>query len=61
MLEDSVLIEVHKAKDELGAKYDYDIKRMAAAFRENQRKRGRKVVALRRTQGGDTELVARAT
>ena len=43
MQEDSVLKEVHKAKDELGAKYDYDIMRMAAAFRENQRKRGRKV------------------
>ncbi len=46
MKEDSVLKEVHKAKDGLGAKYDYDIRRMAAAFRENQKKRGRKVAAV---------------
>ena len=46
MQKDSVLEEVHKAKDELGAKYDYDIRRMAAAFREHQKKRGRKVAAV---------------
>ena len=43
--QDEVMTEVHRIKDELAAKYGYDVRRIAEAAREAQAKSGRKVVS----------------
>ena len=45
MYEDSVLKELHTAKDQIAAKYGYDVRKLVAALREKQEKAGRKVVS----------------
>ncbi len=44
MHEDSVMQEVHRIKDEIAARYNYDVRALAKALREAQEKGGRKVV-----------------
>ena len=38
MYEDSVLKELHQAKDRIAAKYDYDVRKLVRALRRKQKK-----------------------
>jgi len=55
MLKDPVLEELWRIKDELAARYGYDVRRLAEALKEEEKKSGRKVVTLepRRLPAGD--------
>lgn len=44
MHEDSVMQEVHRIKDEIAARYNYDVRALAKAAREMQEREGREVV-----------------
>ena len=44
MHEDSVMQEVHRIKDEIAARYNYDVRAIAKAAREMQEREGRVVV-----------------
>ena len=43
--EDQVMREIHRIKDEIAAEYDYDVKKLGKALKEQQDKSGRKVVS----------------
>ena len=46
MSADPVLRELWRIKDEIAAQYDYDVRALCRALREEQRKGARKVVSL---------------
>jgi hypothetical protein len=45
MLEDAVIEEMHRIKDAIAAQYDYDVRKIALALREEQQNSGRGVVS----------------
>lgn len=46
MVGDEIVDEVRRERDRISAKFDYDLKRLFAAMREEQEKGGREVVSL---------------
>ena len=46
MKDDAVIAEIHKIKESIAARYNYDIHAMGKALREMQAKSGRKIVNL---------------
>lgn len=44
MQDDSVIKEAYRVKDDLAARYNFDVRELARAIREEQEKGGRKVV-----------------
>ena len=46
MVRDEIVDEVRRERDRIAAKFDYDVKRLFAAMREEQEKGGREVVSL---------------
>ena len=46
MWQDPIVEEVRKAREEHAAKYDYDLKRIFADLKEQERKSGREYVTL---------------
>ncbi len=45
MLEDAIVDEIHRIKDAIAARYDYDVRKIAQALQEEQRNSGRNVVS----------------
>jgi DNA-binding GntR family transcriptional regulator len=45
MLGDAVIDEIHRIKDAIAARYDYDVRKIAQALREEIQKSGRNVVS----------------
>jgi hypothetical protein len=43
-----VLQEIWRAKDALGARYDHDLDKLAAAMRERQKRSGHRVVSFQK-------------
>jgi len=46
MINDPVLEEIWRIKDEQAARYGYDVRKLAEALKEEEKKGGRKVVTL---------------
>ena len=46
MYEDPIVEEVRRIKEQMAAKYNYDVRALGRALREEQKKSGRKVVSL---------------
>jgi len=45
MLNDAVIDEIHRIKDAIAVRYDYDVRKIAQALWEEQQKSGRKFVS----------------